>query len=191
MSNRQQPRRPDGRLTAPSGFPKPYGSLSGRHPETARTQASLSLIMMKCWELLSSFIFSSSCHASSINCLCSKCISPHYLVLSFDCASLILIVNDSVALCHWAGRVSYQIRLKIVLPCFFFFAFDAASLAMSLISSQTQLHAFTLDNPEEKQERHQHGNTLVSIRLLPYIIIRNLYILYDSAGYIWHHKSGK
>lgn len=159
MSNRQQPQHPDRPLTAPSGFPKPYGSLSGRHPETGGTQASLSLIMMKCWELLSSFILSSSCHASSINCLCSKCISPHYLVLSFDCASLILIVNDSVACRHWAARVSYQIRLKIVLLCFF--AFDAASLAMSLICSQTQLHAFTLDNPKEKEERSQRGNTLV------------------------------
>jgi len=72
---------------------------------------------------------------------------------------------------------------------------------MSLICSQTQLHAFTLDNPKEKEERSRRGNTLVFfffgffflvlIRLGLYIIIKNLYILYDSAGYIWHHKSGK
>lgn len=53
------------------------------------------------------------CHASPINCLLAKCIFAHYLVLSFDCMCLILIIIGA-AHCHWASHVSYQIRLKTV-----------------------------------------------------------------------------
>lgn len=58
-------------------------------------------------------LLQAGCHASPINCLLAKCISARYLVLSFDCMCLILIIIG-VAHCHWASHVSYQIRLKIV-----------------------------------------------------------------------------
>lgn len=48
-----------------------------------------------------------------IACLPAERIVAHYLVLSFDCIWLILIII-AVAHCHWASHVSYQIRLKIV-----------------------------------------------------------------------------
>lgn len=53
------------------------------------------------------------CYASPINCSPAKCIFARYLVLSFDCMCLILIIIG-VAHCHWARHVSHQIRLNIV-----------------------------------------------------------------------------
>lgn len=105
-------------LTAPSGSSKSYRQpfLWWLQPIHRNGEKSVVFAINNTEVLkhhLLPHLLQAGCHASSINCLLAKCIFAHYLVISFDCMCLILIIIG-VAHCHWASYVSYQIRLKIV-----------------------------------------------------------------------------
>lgn len=112
-------------LTAPSGSSKSYRQpfLWWLWPIHANGEQSVVFAINNAEVLkhhLLPHLLQAGCHASPINCLLAKCIFAHYLVLSFDCMCLILIIIG-VAHCHWASHVSCQIRLKIV-----YWSLDAA-----------------------------------------------------------------
>lgn len=125
------------------------------------------------------------CHASPINCLLAKCIFAHYLVLSFDCMCLILIIIG-VAHCHWASHVSYQIRLKIV-----YWSLDAAHFSYEFNSAETNYSTALKQSGIRKKRSARWHLVWLSIVLFFYVFWREMMCFqFEQSLCIWFVPDG-